>query len=177
MVTLLLPRIFCRNKGHKVLIVDSTRYRQSQYSSYMIDISTLSRKSLVINASLWINSPETLWRPLILNTFSDAKVIHIRRDPGATCWSNFKTFFLDPSLSYSFSIQGLVDYYQQYVDLMAQFHDLYGERLINIQYEDLTDKADTVIPALLDNLGLNFQEACLHPERSTEGCRPHREPR
>ena len=104
--------------------------------------------------------------PLILNTFSDAKVIHIRRDPGATCWSNFKTFFLDPSLSYSFSIQGLVDYYQQYVDLMAQFHDLYGERLINIQYEDLTDKADTVIPALLDNLGLNFQEACLHPERN-----------
>lgn len=104
--------------------------------------------------------------PLILNTFPGAKVIHIRRDPGATCWSNFKTFFLDPSLAYSFSIQDLVDYYQQYVHLMKQFHELYGERLIKIKYEDLTDNADREIPALLDKLGLNFQEACLHPERN-----------
>ena len=31
---------------------------------------------------------------LILKAFPEAKIIHVKRNPAATCWSNFKNYFV-----------------------------------------------------------------------------------
>ena len=55
-----------------------------------------------------------LYLGLISVAFPDAKVIHVRRDPAATCWSNFKHYFTSDGLGYSYNLKDTVAYYSLY---------------------------------------------------------------
>ena len=44
---------------------------------------------------------------LLLKALPEAKVIHVKRDPAATCWSNFKHYFAEKGLGYSYDLTEL----------------------------------------------------------------------
>ena len=63
---------------------------------------------------------------LILNIFPEAKIIHVKRDPAATCWSNFKQYFATRNLGYSYNLNDTVEYYKLYLDLMKYWNQHFG---------------------------------------------------
>ena len=67
---------------------------------------------------------------LIFKCFTNAKVIHISRDPMATCWSIYKNLFFTYGNGYSNSLQSLSKYYSSYHKLMAHYHSIYGKRIL-----------------------------------------------
>ena len=104
---------------------------------------------------------------IIKSLFNNAKIVHVKRDPKATCWSNFKTFFGAEGLGYSYSLDNLVKFYNLYIGLMDFWETLFPKAIFHINYEDLTLQTDKKIRELLLYLELPFEEACLSPETNS----------
>jgi tetratricopeptide (TPR) repeat protein len=89
-----------------------------------------------------------------------AKIIDARRDPMDCCFSNFRQHFARGQ-SFSYSLEDMGQYYGDYVRLMRHLDETLPGRVHRVIHEDLLDKPETQIRALLDHLGLPFEEACL----------------
>ena len=86
------------------------------------------------------------------------------RDPLATLYSCIRTPFADPALS--FTVGDWARFYGLYQALMARWQPLAGEQLLEIDYEQLVSNLPHEARRLVDFLGLEWDPACLHPERS-----------
>ena len=107
-----------------------------------------------------------LYVGLIASAFPEAKIIHVTRNPAATCWSNFKTYFSSNGLGYSYDLKDVVDYYQLYEDLMSYWHQEYGPLLYRLDYDLLTINQEIETKRLIDHLGLEWEDACLSPHEN-----------
>ncbi|WP_284265439.1 tetratricopeptide repeat-containing sulfotransferase family protein [Roseicyclus amphidinii] len=108
---------------------------------------------------------------LIPRCFPEAKIIHVTRDPRATCWSNFKQFFSGKGMHYSWSIEDTVAYYNMYLDLMDFHREHMNGEMIEIRYEELVANPHVEIPKLIAALGLDWQDACLEPQNNKRAVR------
>nr|WP_319513769.1 tetratricopeptide repeat protein [uncultured Cohaesibacter sp.] len=100
---------------------------------------------------------------LICSALPEAKIIHVKRDAAATCWSNFKTRFVGNGLGYSYDLQAVVRFYKLYEDLMTFWNQTYGDRIIEVDYDALTINPDTEIRKMISDLSLDWQDSCLSP--------------
>ncbi|MBW3095712.1 tetratricopeptide repeat-containing sulfotransferase family protein [Pseudohoeflea coraliihabitans] len=85
-----------------------------------------------------------------------ARIIHCRRDPRDTCLSIYRTNFSGNGLAFAYDIDDLVHYYGLYQDLMAHWHALFGDTIIEAEYERLIADPETEIRALLARCDLPF---------------------
>ena len=106
-----------------------------------------------------------LYIALICSAFPEAKIIHTRRQPAATCWSNFKEYFPN-GINYSFNLDDIIHYYSLYEDLMMFWNQYYKERIYHLDYELLTHNQNSATRDLISYLGLNWEDRCLYPERN-----------
>jgi tetratricopeptide (TPR) repeat protein len=90
----------------------------------------------------------------------NARIIDVRRDPVACCFSIFKQAFARGQ-AYSYDLEDLAHYYRDYVALMAHFDAVLPGRVHRIVYEDLVDDAESEIRRLLDYCRLAFEPHCL----------------
>lgn len=127
-------------------------------SEYNQDLVSLGAKASVITDKMPINFR---WLGFFLEAFPEAKVVHIKRQPEATCWSIYKHFFPDAGNGYAFDLQDLAHYYKLYEDLMAHWAQLYGERILHISYESLTENQEVETRKILDYCQLEWQTECL----------------
>ena len=97
---------------------------------------------------------------LILLALPNAKIIDVRRDALACCFSNFKQHFARGQ-AFSYALEDLGRYYHDYVELMSHFEQVFAGRIHRVQYEDLVQDTQTEVRALLDYCGLPFEEGCL----------------
>jgi Tfp pilus assembly protein PilF len=95
----------------------------------------------------------------ILTAFPDAKIIHMNRDPMATCWSIFKYYF--NGNSYSYNQDDLANYYNLYKDLMSFWHQLFPNQIYDVCYEDITHNQEDETRKLLQYCELNWDQKCL----------------
>ena len=107
------------------------------------------------------------WIGFILSAVPDAKIIHVKRDARATCWSVFKHYFSTTGNGYAHDLNDLVEYYKLYHDLMAFWHATYPGRLYDIQYENLTLNQEKETRNLMSYLGLEWQDQCLDFHKNT----------
>ncbi|MET0360606.1 MAG: sulfotransferase [Sphingobium sp.] len=105
-----------------------------------------------------------LYAGLIARALPSARLVHIRRHPLDLCFAMFKTMFGD-AYPFSYSLEELGAYYHAYDKLMAHWRRALGDRLIEIDYEDLVGAPGATLETLLPALGLGFEEACLSPEK------------
>ena len=98
----------------------------------------------------------------ILNAFPSAKIVHLERDPRATCWSNYKFFFTSKDNGYSHDFNDLAGFYSSYRDLMNFWHELFPQRIYNLSYENLTENQEIETKKLLQYLDLEWDEKCLN---------------
>ena len=104
--------------------------------------------------------------PLIKLLFPESKVIHIKRNPCATCWSNYARYFSEGSLKYSYDMTNLVDYYLMYEDLMQEWSKNFQNSFYTVSYEQLVSEYNTEIPNLLKYIGTNFEPNCVQPHKN-----------
>jgi tetratricopeptide (TPR) repeat protein len=101
--------------------------------------------------------------PLIKFLFPDSKIIHIRRDARATCWSIFSNIFAGSSQPFSYNLESIVQYFLLYQEIMKTWQEKYPESIYNLNYEDLVLDPEHEISCLLNFIGLEWQEKCLTP--------------
>ncbi len=97
----------------------------------------------------------------ILKAIPEARVIHCKRQPVATCWSIFKTLFGHTGNSFAYDLNSLGNYYKLYEDLMAFWHREFPGKIYDLSYEGLTENQKDESRRLLDFCGLEWQEECM----------------
>ena len=112
-----------------------------------------------------------LYVGLIFAAFPDAKVIHVKRDPAATCWSNYKHYFIDKELGYCYDLDDTVKYFGLYTDLMQFWLGHYGDRIYNLNYDNLTINQDDETRKLIEYLELEWENDCLSPQHNKRSVR------
>ena len=75
---------------------------------------------------------------VILAAMPGARVLHMRRDPLDTCFSNLRTLF-STAAPYSYDQGELADYFLGYQGLMQHWHDLWPGRILDVDYRQLVD--------------------------------------
>ena len=107
-----------------------------------------------------------LWIGLIHRVLPQARFIHCRRHALDTCLSIYFTRFATPQ-PFAYDRGDLVSYYRQYVRLMAHWRAvLPSGRLLDIDYEALTSERERATRELIGFCGLEWDAACLAPERN-----------
>lgn len=101
----------------------------------------------------------------IARAFPKAKLVHLRRHPMDACFAMYKQVFTW-AYKFSYSQESIAEYYLAYVRLMQHWRDVLGDRLVEVEYEALTADTEPQTRALLERLGLPFEEACLNPEKN-----------
>tara|TARA_B100000795_G_scaffold244171_1_gene208541 strand:+ start:67 stop:1830 length:1764 start_codon:yes stop_codon:yes gene_type:complete len=129
------------------------------HQEYSDMLSRLNTSKKIITDKLPLNFQ---YIGFILSIFPDAKIIHLKRDARATCWSNYKTFFTDIENGYSHDFDDLVGFYSFYRELMDFWHDLYPNKIYDLCYEDLTNDQENETRKLLEYCDLDWDENCLN---------------
>lgn len=101
---------------------------------------------------------------LIKTLFPDARIVHTTRDPLDNALSVY-FLHLDPSMGYALALDDIGHYYGQYRRLMAHWKSIYGDDIVDIDYDRLVRDPRPETGRLLDFLGLPWCEDCLHFER------------
>ena len=98
----------------------------------------------------------------ILLAFPEAKIVHLKRDAMATCWSIYKSHFRNKGNGYSYNIDDLAGFYGLYVELMDYWHQLFPGQIYDISYENLTTNQEEETRKLLEYCELDWDENCLN---------------
>lgn len=103
---------------------------------------------------------QNLW--LIALLFPKSRIIHCERHPADVCISIYLKAF-SRGHWYTQSLPLLGKYYRLYEETVARWKAVTGLQWHSIRYEDLVTSPRTVTPALIDFLGLPWNDACLDP--------------
>ena len=102
-----------------------------------------------------------LWIGLIFTIFPNAKVIHVKRNAVATCWSNFTKYFSNPGIGFVYSLSDLLKYYKMYLEMMDYWDGCFPRKIYNLNYETLTEDPINEIKNLISYLDLEWEDECL----------------
>ena len=131
--------------------------------NYLEKIKSFAEKNLIITDKMPQNF---LYTGLIASSFPEAKILHIKRNKSAVCWANYKQWFKSKDLSYSYSINDIIKYYELYEDLMNFWKKLFSDRIYEVDYESLTNNHENEIKKLIKYLDLDWEDGCLSPEKN-----------
>ncbi|GAC1302656.1 MAG: tetratricopeptide repeat protein [Steroidobacteraceae bacterium] len=98
---------------------------------------------------------------LIKALFPAAKIMHTRRAALDNCLAVF-FLHLDQRMSYALDLAHIGHFYRQYERLMAHWKSLYPEDIFDVDYDAVVRNPESVIAALLDFLGLAWDQRCLN---------------
>ena len=110
--------------------------------------------------------PNYLYLPLILKALPNAKIIHLTRNPMDACFSSFKQLFADAYL-HSYEQSEMARHHARYYHLMALWRERFGGRFFDISYEATAGDLEPNARALIDFLGLPWEDACLQFHKQT----------
>lgn len=103
-----------------------------------------------------------LWIGFILTALPEAKIIHVKRDARATCWSNFKHYFSRRGTGFSNDLRDIAQFYVLYADLMEFWHARFPGEIYDLCYESLTEHQESETQRLLQYIGLDLEAQCMH---------------
>jgi tetratricopeptide (TPR) repeat protein len=101
-----------------------------------------------------------MYVPLILKALPNAKIVHLRRNPMDACFSSFKQLFAD-AYQHSYDLEEMARHHARYYRLMETWRERFGEHFFDIAYEDVARNLEPNARALIDFLGLPWNDACL----------------
>jgi tetratricopeptide (TPR) repeat protein len=152
---------YLNNNKYKVTKKDYLLIREQ----YLDSLSNLNVSNKIITDKMPVN-----FRLIgfILSAMPEAKIIHIKRDARATCWSNFQQYFSDGN-GFSFNQEDLVKFYALYSEMMDFWHKLFPNKIYDISYEELTINQKKETQKLLNYCELDWDENCLNFHKNVRG--------
>lgn len=101
------------------------------------------------------------WIGFLLCAMPGVKIVHVQRDPVATCWSMFRHHFAAGGVGYSCDLEDLAGYYRLYLDLMAFWREGFPGQFYDLDYQALTESQEAETRKLLDYCALEWDPACI----------------
>ena len=101
------------------------------------------------------------WIGFIAYAFPNAKIIHVKRDAMATCWSNYKNNFSRPGMSFTFDQVDIAEYYKLYEDLMDFWQKKFPKKIYELNYDKLTENQELESRKIFNYLGLKWENSVL----------------
>jgi len=127
-------------------------------TGYIAELESLGVQERVITDKM---PPNFRWIGFIASALPEAKIVHVFRDPMATCWSIYRHYFPDEGHGYAYDIDNLASYYGLYDGLMRFWHERFPGRIYDLGYEALTEDLEAETRRLLDVCELDWDPACL----------------
>jgi hypothetical protein len=90
----------------------------------------------------------------------NAKIIDVRREPMACCFSNFKQLFASGQ-EFTYSIEDIARYYTTYLELMRHWDAALPGRVMRVFYEDTVNDLQGNVRRILEFCNLKFEPACI----------------
>ena len=97
----------------------------------------------------------------ILAALPEARIVHVRRQPMAVCWSNFRTYFPSPGMAFTCDQRDIAAYYHLYEDLMDFWESKFAGSIHQLDYDELTREPEQISRRLMDFLELDWQASQL----------------
>lgn len=101
-----------------------------------------------------------LYLGLIKKLFPAAKIVHTTREPLDNCLSVY-FLHLDHGMSYALDLGDIGHYYRQYRRLMAHWRALYGEDILDFDYDAFVRAPKPAAQRLFEFVGLEWQDRYL----------------
>ena len=98
----------------------------------------------------------------ILKAFPEAKIIHLKRDARAICWSIYKNNFHQKGIGFGNNMEDLANYYSSYCEMMTFWHKMFPNKIYDLNYENLTTNQEEETRSLLEYCELGWDENCLN---------------
>ena len=132
-------------------------------SKYLTKLKSLSNKNLIITDKM----PQNFrYIGLLAAAFPEAKIIHVKRNPAAVCWANYKQYFVSKNIGYCYAIDDVISYHKLYENLMDFWTNTLSNRIYKLDYELLTVNQESETRQLIEYLGLDWDEKCLSPQNN-----------
>ncbi|MFC3051275.1 tetratricopeptide repeat-containing sulfotransferase family protein [Kordiimonas pumila] len=108
-----------------------------------------------------------LYAPLIAAAFPNAKIIHVVRDPMDSCFASYKQLFAD-AYYHSYDQEEMARHHARYRDLMQHWHEVLGDRILDVHYEDVVQNTKENAERIMQYLELDWQDEVLdfHTQKS-----------
>jgi len=135
---------------------------------YLFKLSKVSGGKLLVTDKMPHNF---CFIPLICAALPEAKIIHVQRSAAATCWSNYKQYFISNNLGYSYDLKDVVSYYNLYNSLMKFWQSKYSEKIYNLNYENITAEQEKETRKLVKHLELDWEGTCMSPHKNNRSVR------
>jgi tetratricopeptide (TPR) repeat protein len=104
-----------------------------------------------------------LYLGFIAKAFPQSPIVFLKRNPMDNCFALFKQSFF----RYAYTLDDVADYYAAADRLRRHWRRLLGDRLFELEYEQLVCDQESQTRALLDYVGLPFEQACLNFEENS----------
>tara|TARA_B100000959_G_scaffold39728_1_gene38897 strand:- start:6211 stop:8019 length:1809 start_codon:yes stop_codon:yes gene_type:complete len=104
----------------------------------------------------------------ILSALPEAKIVHVKRDARATCWSNYKHYFSSGN-GFTFDQEDLSKFYGLYSEIMDFWHELFPNIIFDLSYEKLTENQKSETKKLLNYCELEWDDNCLDFHKNDRG--------
>lgn len=98
--------------------------------------------------------------PLILKALPGAKVVHLVRAPEDACFASFKQLFAE-AYPHSYSLEESARHFVRYFQLMQMWRSRFGERFLDVSYEQLVANLEPNARHLIEFLEIPWEDACL----------------
>jgi tetratricopeptide (TPR) repeat protein len=90
----------------------------------------------------------------------NAKIIDVRREPMACCFSNLKQLFASGQ-EFTYSIDDIARYHRNYLELMRHWDAVLPGRVLHVSYENVVEDLEKSVRRILEFCGLEFEPACI----------------
>ncbi len=90
----------------------------------------------------------------------NARIIDVRREPMACCFSNLKQLFASGQ-EFTYSIEDIARYYRTYLELMRHWDSVLPGRILRVWYEDVVEDLEGSVRYILEFCGLEYEPACV----------------
>lgn len=101
-----------------------------------------------------------MYSGVIRKALPNAKIIHLVRDPLDSCYAIFKTLFFN-AYEFSYDQIELADYFIAYRRLMAHWHAVMPDAILDVHYEDLVTQPEAQSRRIYEWCGLTWTPAAL----------------
>lgn len=154
-------------------IMDNHDWKNNHYNSdaikkirseYCNNLSKLNTSQRFITDKMPANFR---WIGFIAQALPEAKIIHVKRNSAAVCWSNYKLYFPANGMRYSFDMEDIAHYYTLYQNLMVFWHARFPNRIYDLSYEKLTENQLEETQKLLAHLDLDWHDAVMDFHKNT----------
>ena len=134
---------------------------QNFRARYLTKLMSVSKGNSIVTDKMPQNF---LYLGLIASAFPEAKIVHVKRNSAAVCWSNYKQYFFSKYIGYCYAIDDVLSYYKMYENLMEFWENSLSKIIYNLDYERLIANQESETRQLINYLGLDWDEKCLSPQ-------------